>query len=34
VGLLVTNVVVLLYLIWMLGERAAHRRRSQAVQQE
>jgi uncharacterized membrane protein (DUF2068 family) len=34
VGLLVTNVVVLLYLVWMLGERAAHRRRTQAVQQE
>jgi len=34
VGLLVTNVVVLLYLVWMLGERAAHKRRTQAVQQE
>ena len=34
VGLLVTNVVVLLYLVWMLGERAAHKRRAQAVQQE
>ncbi len=31
VGLLVTNIVVLLYLIWMLGERAAHKRRAQTV---
>jgi uncharacterized membrane protein (DUF2068 family) len=27
VGLLVANILVLIYLIWMLGERAAHRRR-------
>jgi uncharacterized membrane protein (DUF2068 family) len=27
VGLLVANILVLVYLIWMLGERAAHRRR-------
>jgi uncharacterized membrane protein (DUF2068 family) len=27
-GLLVANVLVLIYLIWMLGESAAHRRRS------
>lgn len=31
VGLLVTNVAVLLYLIWLLGERAAQRRRRHAV---
>jgi len=31
VGLLVANVLVLLYLIWMLGERAAQRRRERAV---
>jgi uncharacterized membrane protein (DUF2068 family) len=31
VGLLVANVLVLLYLIWMLGERAAHRRQERAV---
>ncbi len=28
VGLLVTNVMVLLYLVWMLGEKAAHKRRA------
>jgi uncharacterized membrane protein (DUF2068 family) len=28
VGLLVANILVLFYLIWMLGERAAHRRRT------
>ena len=27
-GLFVANILVLLYLIWMLGERAAHRRRA------
>ena len=31
-GLLVANILVLFYLIWMLGERAANRRRAQAVQ--
>jgi uncharacterized membrane protein (DUF2068 family) len=31
VGLLVANVLVLIYLIWMLGERAAHRRREGAA---
>ncbi len=31
VGLLVANILVLLYLIWMLGERAAHRRRAQST---
>jgi len=30
VGLLVANILVLLYLIWMLGERAAHRRTQHA----
>ena len=34
VGLLVANILVLVYLIWMLGERAAHRRRVQAVPAE
>ena len=33
-GLLVANVLVLLYLIWMLGDRAAHRRRSRAAHAE
>jgi uncharacterized membrane protein (DUF2068 family) len=32
VGLLVTNILVLVYLIWMLGERAANRRRARAMQ--
>ncbi len=32
VGLLVANILVLLYLIWMLGERAAHRRRVKGTQ--
>jgi uncharacterized membrane protein (DUF2068 family) len=31
VGLLVANILVLLYLIWMLGERAATRRRERAA---
>ncbi|KAA6459765.1 DUF2127 domain-containing protein [Acidobacteria bacterium AB60] len=31
VGLLVANILVLFYLIWMLGERAAYRRRSAAT---
>jgi uncharacterized membrane protein (DUF2068 family) len=31
VGLLAANILVLLYLVWMLGERAAHRRRIQAA---
>lgn len=30
-GLLVANVLVLIYLIWMLGERAAHRRSKAAL---
>lgn len=33
-GLLVANVLVLIYLIWMLGESAAHRRRSRAADAE
>jgi uncharacterized membrane protein (DUF2068 family) len=32
VGLLVANILVLLYLIWMLAERAAHRRRVKGTQ--
>jgi uncharacterized membrane protein (DUF2068 family) len=28
VGLLAANILVLVYLVWMLGERAAHRRRA------
>jgi uncharacterized membrane protein (DUF2068 family) len=31
VGLLVANILVLLYLIWMLGERAAQRRRERTA---
>lgn len=34
VGLLVANILVLFYLIWMLGERAANRRRAQALPAE
>jgi len=34
VGLLVANILVLFYLIWMLGERAANRRREQAARAE
>lgn len=30
-GLLVTNIAVLIYMIWLLGERAAQRRRTRAA---
>jgi uncharacterized membrane protein (DUF2068 family) len=33
-GLLIANVLVLIYLIWMLGESAAHRRRSKTAHAE
>jgi uncharacterized membrane protein (DUF2068 family) len=34
IGLLIANVLVLIYLIWMLGESAAHRRRSRTAHVE